>query len=145
MDVDQTFEFIPTGKTQHRYKGSYDVFIKWQQANGMTSFDEDVLIAYFKSASKTYKPTTLMSMYSMLKRTLGLHNNVDIASYKRLLDYLKALYNCHERGPRGKVFSAEEINRFMVEAPDEHYLAMKVNFYLSTNSNLTFKFQQFGI
>lgn len=112
-------------KTQSRYKQSYEVFTKWQESNGITSFDENVLLKYFVEASKSYKFSTLMSMYSMLKNTLSRNNNVDLSSYKELLAFLKEKSVGFEK-KKFKVFTDEEVNRFLAEAPDEHYLAMKV-------------------
>lgn len=116
---------IRPDKTNCRYKTSYDAFIKWQESNGITSFGEDVLLAYFNEAAKTYKSSSLWSMYSMLKSTLTRYNNIDISTNSRLTAFLreKAVGFVSKKS---KVFSAEEISKFVMEAPDEHYLAMKV-------------------
>lgn len=112
-------------RTQQRYMNCYQTFLKWQKSNRITAFDEDVLLNYFNEASKTYKSSTLMSMYSMLKDTLNRHHNIDISTNCRLLTFLREKFEGFE-SKKFKVFTAEEINKFLVEAPDEHYLAMKV-------------------
>lgn len=119
-----TLDQLPD-KTDIRYQKTYHSFIKWQELNGITSFDEEVLLVYFNEVSKTLKCSSLWCMYSMLKRTLGRNNNVDITSYNRLLEFLKEKSVGFE-SKKAKIFTAEEIHRFMTEAPDEHYLAMKV-------------------
>ncbi|XP_037036078.1 uncharacterized protein LOC119074189 [Bradysia coprophila] len=124
LDGDLSDDKAPTGKTLERYRMCYDVFIKWHESNAMAGFDEDVLLAYFNDVAKTNKFSTLMSMYSMLKRTLSKRHSIDIGSYSRLMDAIKEHSVGYERA-KPKVFTVEEINRFMVEAPDEHYLAMK--------------------
>lgn len=125
LDADLSDDYAPTDKTLERYRMCYDAFIKWHESNAMTTFDEDVLLAYFNEVSKTYKSSTLKSMYSMLKRTLFKHHNIDIGPYSRLMDAIKEHSIGYER-TKPKVFTVEEINRFTSEAPDEHYLAMKV-------------------
>lgn len=113
-------------KTHSRYNSFYDTFIKWQESNGISLFDEDVLLAYFNESSEKHVSSTLWSRYSMLKSTLLRNNNVDISNYSRLLAFLKEKQIGFER-KKSKVLSAEEIYRFLVEAPDEHYLMMKVH------------------
>lgn len=113
-------------KTDKRYKNSYDAFIKWQESKGITSFDEDVVLDYFNEASKVYKSSSLWSMYSMLNSTLSRNNNIDISTNSRLMAFLKEKAVGFE-SKKCKVFSAAEIEKFLVEAPDEHYLAMKVH------------------
>ena len=39
-------------KSQDRYKLVYDTFIKWKNDNQASSFDESVLICYFKDCEK---------------------------------------------------------------------------------------------
>lgn len=128
MEADLFDDNATTEKTQERYKIIYETFVKWKQSNGFNSFDEDVFLAYFNEASKTYKSSTLKSMYSILKRMCVHFNKIDITPYNRLLDLIKEhqVTTLYERR-KCKVFTAEEINRFMVEAPDKHYLAMKVS------------------
>ncbi|XP_037051840.1 uncharacterized protein LOC119085530 [Bradysia coprophila] len=111
-------------KNDYRYQKVYDTFIKWKESNGISSFDEDVLLTYFDELAKTLKSSSLWHMYSLLKRTLGIYNKVDMSTYKRLLGFLKEKSIGFDR-KRGKVFSAEEISRFLMEAPDDDYLAMK--------------------
>lgn len=113
-------------KTDYRYQKTYETFIKWKEANGISSFDEDVLLTYFDENSKTLKCSSLWSMYSMLKKTLGRYNNVDISTNKRLLAFLKEKSIGYDR-KKCKVFTAEEISRFLQTAPDDDYLAMKVS------------------
>lgn len=131
--VDLASSEIPLpNSTLLKYKNAYTTFIKWQESKGITSFDEDsledILLDYFTEVSKTYKSSTLWSMYSKLKSTISHYNHIDIsANNSRLIAFLKEKavgYQCE----KFKVFTAEEINKFLVEAPDEHYLAMKVMF-----------------
>lgn len=126
MEADLTNDFIPSDRTLGRYQMTYDTFVKWQDANGYTSFDEDVLLAYFYNISKSYKSSTLWSIYSMLKKTINHNDNIDITSYDRLLSFLKENSVGFE-SEKFKIFTTEEINRFLTEAPDHDYLLMKVS------------------
>lgn len=112
-------------KMTSKYKSCYDAFVKWQETNGITSFDEDVLLAYFTEAAKTYKSSTLWCTFAKLKSTIFRNNNVDISGYSQVIAFLKERAVGFE-SKKFKMFTTEEVNRFLVEAPDEHYLAMKV-------------------
>ncbi len=115
-----------TDKTIERYRCGYETFMNWHKSNGYTTFDEDVILAYLRNAAKTYTTNTLKWIHSMLKRTLFTYNDIDIRPYTGLNDFFKDHPNVRQERNKNKVFRFEEINRFLVEAPDEHYLAMKV-------------------
>lgn len=113
---------VPNDQTHSRYNSSYDTFVKWQITNGFTSFDQDALVAYFADAAKTMDSSTISCTYIGLKYTILRNNNIDISTYCRL----NALMKHGIEGKKLKYFTTDEINRFLLEAPDEHYLAMKV-------------------
>lgn len=114
-------------KSRKRYEIVYKSFRDWQALRKIDSFCEDILIVYFKELSEKYVSSTLWVNYSMLRSTLSIHHNVNMSSYDRLRNYLK---RCSKgfQSTRGqtKTFRAEEINRFIREAPDEIYLVTKV-------------------
>lgn len=118
-------EQVPAS-SEYKYKITYDTFVKWQESRGFTSFDEDVVLEYFTESAKTYKASTLWCVYSKLKNTILRNNNIDISTYSRLIAFLKEKAVGFE-SKKVKIFSCEEINRFLLEAPDEHYLLMKVS------------------
>lgn len=62
-------EILPP-KSRERYMATYDNFILWKKQKKTKSFSEHVLLAYFHELSGKYKPSTLWSIYSMLKTTL---------------------------------------------------------------------------
>lgn len=82
-------------------------------------------MAYFLEAGEKYKPSTLWSMYSMLKKTLICKKNIDISSYCQLIAWFKKKSDGFE-SKKSSVFTSEEINRFVVEAPNVSHLGMKV-------------------
>lgn len=118
-------QLIPN-KSGNRYLQAYEVFRNWQSLHRISSFDEKVVMAYFGAASKKYKPPTLWSMYSMLKKTLLCKHNVDLSKHCRLRAFLKVKSDGYE-GKKAKVFEAEQIHKFFVEAPNDVYLGMKVS------------------
>jgi len=87
-------------------------------------------MAYFSEASSKYKPTTLWSMYSMLKKTVIVKHNVDFKNYCRLRAFLKTNADGHQ-SKQSLVFTPDEIHKFIVKAPNVSYLATKV---IITNS-----------
>lgn len=141
------FEITPSSlehqlpeKTDYRYEKTYATFVKWQkETNETTSFDENTLLAYLNELSKTLKCSSLWCMYSMLKRTIYRHHNVDISLYSRLSAFLKEKSMGYE-SKKCKVFSADEIQRFLTEAPDEDYLAMKVTDRRTFEIEISFHF-----
>lgn len=116
---------MPT-KSGNRYLQAYEVFRKWQLSYRTNSFDEKIVMAYFGAASKKFKPPTLWSMYSMLKKTLLCKHNVDLTKHCRLKAFLKMKADGYQ-GKKANVFEAEDLQKFFVEAPNNVYLGMKVN------------------
>ncbi|KAJ6648049.1 hypothetical protein Bhyg_03274 [Pseudolycoriella hygida] len=111
-------------KSADRYLQAYKAFLNWQQSNKIDTFDEKTVVSYFNEASKKYKPNTLWSMYSMLKKTFILKNNVDLSNYKLLVAFLSAQLDGYIP-KKSDVFSAKQIQEFMVSAPNIRYLGMK--------------------
>jgi len=57
-------------KSRDKYMNIYEKFLEWRASRNTTSFSENVLMAYFDELSKSAKPSTLWSHYSMLKMIL---------------------------------------------------------------------------
>ena len=93
---------------------------------------ESVLLAYFKTLSENYQPSTLWSQYSMLKSVIVNKRNVNIGNYLLLIAFLKRKSKGFQSA-KAKVLDATEMERFSNEAPDDRWLATKV----SALSNLT--------
>lgn len=116
---------LPT-KSKEKYTLTYNNFNLWRKERNVTSYSENVLLAYFSEISKSLKPSTLWARYSMLKSTLNLNNNIDISKYIKLTSYLKRQSDgFHSK--KSKVLSSEEIEKFINEAPNDKYLDTKVN------------------
>ena len=114
-------------KSSERYLLVYNTYKNWQEENqkSLSSSDESNLIVYFESLKTKLKPTTLWSIWSMLRKTLHAKNNININNFLNL----KSIIKSNAKGYKPKkslVLKWEQIVQFMNEAPDIIYLAMKV-------------------
>lgn len=121
-----TLNLLPE-KSRTQYENVYKRFKEWCQKKKTTQFSENVLLAYFAEKSKHLKPSTLWSEYSMVRACLIVKDNVDIKTYSRLVAFLKR-QSVGFRPKKSKVFKRGEFLKFLVEAPDETFLMMKVIF-----------------
>lgn len=112
-------------KSKTRYELAYDIFKKWCSGNNVGDVTENVLLAYFLEKSKTMSPSSLWSVYSMLKLCISIDKNQDISNYKKLIAFIKRRNDGYE-AKKSKIFTQEEITKFLVDAPNETYLAMKI-------------------
>lgn len=111
--------------SKKRYIKSYDDFMKWRTEKKIKSLSENVFIIYFNELSKKLQPSTLWSTYSMLKTTLNTRNNVNLKDFTKLIAFLKRQCDGF-KSKKSKVFTAQHIETFLNEAPDELFLATKV-------------------
>lgn len=114
-------------KSKEIYIKEYDNFMEWRNKNRVNSFTERVMLAFFEDKSKSFKPSTLWSTYSKLKATLLINNSVDIGKYSKLIAYLKQK-SVGYKPKKSQTFSRDEINKFLMEAPDNKNLMFKVNY-----------------
>lgn len=112
-------------KSRKNYEIVYNKFNEWRLKNKTSSFSEDTVLVYFKEISAKFKSSTLWTHYSMLKSTLKLKHNVNIEPYGRVRALLKRKAEGY-RAKKSEVFTGEQINIFIKEAPDVKYLATKV-------------------
>lgn len=124
-------------KSKERYRLIYKKFNEWREQNNATSFSERVLLAYFNclKKDKTYSPSTLWSIYSMLAKTIQLNDNVDISKHKKLLSFLKK-ENVGHQPKKSLVLQQEHLQKFLSEAPDLVYLFHKVVMALGVSGGL---------
>jgi len=112
-------------KSKDRYESVFKKFMNFRSQNHVKSFSENVLLAYFGNISKEFKPSSLWAIYSIIRNMLSIKENIDIATYPKLKVFLKRQSDGF-RSKKSKTLTAEEINRFIKEAPNESYLFMKV-------------------
>lgn len=132
-DVNQyASEIAIPAKSIGRYNQIYTQFQKWKASKDITSNSEAILMTYFEELGINKLSTSLYSSYSMLKATMIINDSVDIASYHMLTKYLKEKSVGH-KPKRAKIFTEDEIERFIKEAPDEAWLDVKVYYFSHEN------------
>lgn len=123
--AEATTQNLLPDKSRKKYKAVYKAFMDWQSLKKMNSFSENVLLDYFEELSKKYASSSLWAAYSMLRSTLAINNDISIESYSKLHSFLKRKSEGFQP-KKAKTFTSDEINRFINEAPDYRYLAVKV-------------------
>lgn len=113
-------------KSIKKYNKTYNDFLQWKSEKNAASFSETVLLAYFSEKAQKYKPSTLWSMYSMLKSTILTRNDINIQEYKKLTAFLKRKSEGF-RSKKSKVLTTKDVYSFLQNAPDDKYLLMKVS------------------
>jgi hypothetical protein len=102
--------------------------MRWRPEKKIKSFSESVVLGYMSEQAKVQKSSTLWSRYSMLKTSLVVKNNVDISKYCKLVAFLKRQSVGYTyKAKKSKIFSREQIFKFLSTAHDEEFLLMKVN------------------
>lgn len=113
-------------KSRKRYERAYDQFLAWRRTKKIkSSFSENVLLTYIDELAKKVKPSTLWTQYSMLRTTIYVNHNVDISKYLKLRAILKRFSDGY-KPKKAKVLTKQEINDFILRAPDEKFLFAKV-------------------
>lgn len=113
-------------KSRKTYDKFYNQFMEWRCKNNITSYSENVLLVYFEELSTKMKSPSLWTHYSILKSTLNIKNQINIANYPKLYALLKRKAEGY-KGKKSKTFSPDEIKTFVNEAPDISYLLTKVS------------------
>lgn len=114
-------------KSSERYMLVYKTYSIWKSENKslLSDSEENNLIVYFNDLKSKARPTTLWSIWSMLRKTLSTNDNINISNFFNL----KCLLKNNAKGYKPKKASTlkwDQIMKFMTEAPDHVYLAAKV-------------------
>lgn len=120
-----TLDLLPE-KSRRKYEIQYDIFVNWCRSNKIKKYTENALLVYFTEKAKSLQSSTLWSIYSMLKATLSVKHDIDISPFKKLIAFLKKT-SVGYRAKKSRTLSREDINKFLVTAPNETYLMMKVS------------------
>lgn len=122
---DMTNNLLPA-KSRKVYDRCYEEFIDWKTQKKAASFSENVVMAYFQELSDKYKCSSLWTKYSMLKSTISINHEVDISKYSKLIAFLKRKSQGF-KSKKAKTFSAEQLRKFLNEAPGHEHLLSKVH------------------
>lgn len=112
-------------KSKTLYEGAYKKFDEWRSRNSITSVDENCLLAYFTQEMGSQKPSTKWSHFSMLKATINMNLGIQIATFTNLVSFLKKKSDGYSP-KKSKILTRADIFRFLKEADDDKYLALKV-------------------
>lgn len=113
-------------KSKPIYDKEYNFFNNWRTEKKVELTTENVLLAYYGELSSTKKASTLWASYSMLRSCLNVYENLDISKFVRLQAFLKRQSDGYEP-KKSKILEQDQINRFIHEADDLNYLAVKVS------------------
>lgn len=112
-------------KSKEVYDMEYQKLLNWMQENYVKDVNETVLLGYFGDLAKTFAPSSLWSKYSMVKKTLIVNKNINIANYYKLMEYLKQTSKGY-KAKKSKILSREDVLKFIYKAPNETFLMKKV-------------------
>jgi hypothetical protein len=115
--------------SKEKYDRVYHEFMKWRVQRNANSFSDRTILAYLNEKKSKVAPNTLWGIYSMLKATLLAYHNVDISKYEKLTSFLKQNATGYQP-KKAKIFLKEDIDKFLLSAPDEQYLMKKVCIFL---------------
>ncbi|XP_069670903.1 uncharacterized protein [Periplaneta americana] len=129
LEVEEAWEqgcasLVPD-KSRARYERAYNTFTNWLEGK-KREINEKTMLAYFVKRTTTLKSaSSLWSEYSMLKTMINLKYGINIGQFSILVNFLKKK-NVGQMPKKSKVFDREDMIRFLMEAPDDTYLMMKV-------------------
>lgn len=113
-------------KSRSVYEMVFNRYEEWCSAKKIKNITyEKVLLAYFECLSKERKPSSLWSYYSMIRSILSTRKNVDISKYLQLVALLKRKSEGY-RAKKSKIFTKQDVTKFLTEASDDTYLFNKV-------------------
>ncbi|XP_044007548.1 uncharacterized protein LOC122852052 [Aphidius gifuensis] len=117
-------KLLPT-ISREKYDVEYKKFLSWKNKQKNGKINENYLLIYSKELKVSFASSSLWSKYSMLRSTIQTYDGIDTSSYNLLKMFLKKS-TTNLRVKKSKQFSAPDIEKFLLSAPDSEYLAMKV-------------------
>lgn len=125
-DNNETNEDQPLPKkSMDVYIKKYENFLEWRKSSKITETNEKALLDYFKMLSKKFQPSSLMSIYSMLRIMLKRKEKLDIKKFSKLSSFIRT--TCKGYKPKEvESLSVQNVCDFLQNAPDYKYLCHKV-------------------
>lgn len=132
MDIDAIAETIRANllpdQSRERYEKALKEFQNWMLENGISIIEEKVVLVYLSKKSETVAPTTLWSIFSMIKKCLPAAN---MGNYHEVISYLKKTRKGY-RPKKAETFTQSQFHSFVADAPDTKFLLAKVILILGT-------------
>lgn len=118
-------------KSNSIYEDAYNKFKEWCKLKNVINYSENELLEYFSELGNKYRWTSeLLSHYSMLKSTLHNKHGIDTSKFLKLQLYFDDLNKVIVQPKEfSRVFTRDNIEKFLLVAPDDKYLLMKVIFF----------------
>lgn len=118
-------------KSMTAYHRVYQNWENWRATIGIDTSvppTEDELLKYFNSLAETNEksPSSFITIRSMLRKMILKKFNIDINRWEELSSLLKDFLVGYEP-KKLKMFTLSQVNEFLNEASDEHYLLHKVS------------------
>ena len=128
--------FIPS-KSAAVYSKWLKVYQEWAENNQFSKYfvSANTLLAFFRSFGEKYSPSTLWTIFSCLKKQMLVHYKIDINQFTEVQHYLKAVNTTHKK-KKFPTFSREELDSFLLQAPNETYLRHKLILLFATFGGL---------
>jgi integrase len=100
-------------------KKAYEKYVKdYNEHRGELPNSEAVILSFLTKESATKAPTTLWTIYSLVKKYLLLECSFDLGHAERVNEFLKTLMRQHKK-KKAAAFSREDIFKFLRAAPSE--------------------------
>ena len=112
-------------KSSVRYKQEYSKFMEWLQQHQYAVTEEAILL-YSVEMSKSFSPSSVRSKISMIKQEL-LINGTILESSQQLNLHIKRI-NTDYSPKKAAVFSKQQLEIFLLQAPDVEFLMWKFIF-----------------
>lgn len=112
-------------KSCERYENEYRLFCKWRQQKKIDTVSDDILLVYLSDKAKSMKASTLWSRFSMIKGCLAVKENFNVTNLPKTTAFLKR-QSVGYTPKKSKVLTADQVTKFILEAPDEKWLLTKV-------------------
>lgn len=121
-----TSELLPKA-SRGRYEDVYKRLCEWCKSENITpnQVNDEILLAYMSEMAKQMKPNTLLSKFSIVRKCLQIKENIDASNFPKTIAFLRKQSTGYVP-KKANVFTAEQINQFMVKAPDNLWLLDKV-------------------
>jgi len=122
-------------KSKEIYLKHYLEFREYLKEHKTESISENTLLAYLQHLLETRSVSTCWTIYSCLKKMIRINDGLDISRWPMLTDVLKTKSATHQK-KKAKVFTREEIDRFLKDAPNDQFLEDKLALLLGLHGGL---------
>jgi hypothetical protein len=112
--------------------------MQWRSEKKIKSFSESTFLAYFNELATNHRPSSLWATYSMLRSMIDIKHNINTYILSFEFNCFSKAKNKGYTSKKPQVLSPEHINQFLQEAPDNKFLAVKVNKF-TKNSKIIYK------